>query len=82
VLVAGGDFAYGVRLAVNHGGDSDSTGAVAGNLLGALLGDAATPAGWRGRLETGAVIETVGRGFIRVEGAGMMVFSFMECLGC
>ena len=24
--------------AVNHGGDSDSTGAVAGNILGAILG--------------------------------------------
>ena len=30
-LVAEGDFERGVRLAVNHGGDSDSTGAIAGN---------------------------------------------------
>ena len=32
------DFAHGVLLAVNHSGDSDSTGAIAGNLLGAALG--------------------------------------------
>ena len=29
--------------AVNHGGDSDSTGAVAGNIIGAILGDDAIP---------------------------------------
>ena len=32
------DFRSGVLLAVNHGGDSDSTGAICGNLLGAGLG--------------------------------------------
>ena len=31
-------FEHGVRLAVNHSGDSDSTGAICGYLLGALLG--------------------------------------------
>lgn len=30
--LVGRDFAHGVLLAVNHGGDSDSTGAIAGNL--------------------------------------------------
>ncbi|MFJ8043547.1 ADP-ribosylglycohydrolase family protein [Kitasatospora sp. NPDC096147] len=33
-------------LAVNHSGDSDSTGAVCGNLVGALYGAAALPADW------------------------------------
>jgi ADP-ribosylglycohydrolase len=60
-LVAGTDFAYGVRLAVNHDGDSDSTGAIAGNILGALLGSQSIPAEWLARLELRAVIETVGR---------------------
>lgn len=60
-LVAADDFAYGVRLAVNHGGDSDSTGAITGNILGALLGRDAIPAGWLERLELREVIETVGR---------------------
>ncbi len=32
------DFTSGVLLAVNHSGDSDSTGSVCGNLLGALGG--------------------------------------------
>lgn len=32
------DFAKGIIVAVNHDGDSDSTGAVTGNILGAYLG--------------------------------------------
>lgn len=32
------DFAAAIRAAVNHNGDSDSTGAVCGNILGAWLG--------------------------------------------
>ncbi len=38
-----GDFEKGVIAAVNHDGDSDSTGAVAGNILGASLGYGAIP---------------------------------------
>lgn len=37
------DFEKGVIAAVNHRGDSDSTGAVAGNILGASLGFDAIP---------------------------------------
>jgi len=40
------DFRAGVLAAVNHGGDSDSTGAIAGNILGAKLGKAAIPREW------------------------------------
>jgi ADP-ribosyl-[dinitrogen reductase] hydrolase len=36
--LAGGDFRSAVLLAVNHDGDSDSTGAICGNLVGAALG--------------------------------------------
>lgn len=32
------DFAAAIRAAVNHKGDSDSTGAICGNILGAFLG--------------------------------------------
>ena len=32
------DFSAGIIASVNHRGDSDSTGAVTGNILGALLG--------------------------------------------
>ncbi|MBX7077588.1 MAG: ADP-ribosylglycohydrolase family protein [Nannocystaceae bacterium] len=45
------DFADGVLLAVNHGGDSDSTGALVGNLLGAAWGAAAIPPAWLAELE-------------------------------
>ena len=58
-LVAGDDFARGVRLAVNHGGDSDSTGAITGNLLGALLGKDAIPSRWLDPLELRQEIETI-----------------------
>jgi ADP-ribosylglycohydrolase len=40
------DAADAVRAAVNHGGDSDSTGAIAGQLAGARGGLAAFPASW------------------------------------
>ena len=35
-----------LRAAVNHSGDSDSTGAIAGNILGARLGSGALPREW------------------------------------
>jgi ADP-ribosyl-[dinitrogen reductase] hydrolase len=59
-LAAGGDFARGVRLAVNHSGDSDSTGSITGNILGALLSEQAIPPPWLERLELADVIRQVG----------------------
>ena len=52
-------FAEGVLLAVNHGGDSDSTGAIAGNLLGAIHGYNAIPSDWVLRLELANLIDEV-----------------------
>jgi ADP-ribosylglycohydrolase len=52
-------FADGVRRAVNHAGDSDSTGAIAGNLLGAMHGAAAIPARWLETLELRDEIEAL-----------------------
>jgi ADP-ribosylglycohydrolase len=49
-------FTDGVLLAINHGGDSDSTGAIAGNLLGTLHGVEAIPRIWRERVELGDLI--------------------------
>ena len=60
-LVAGDDFAKGVRLAVNHSGDSDSTGSITGNILGAILGKAAIPKDWLKQLELKGVISQVGK---------------------
>lgn len=53
------DFREGVILAVNHDGDSDSTGAIAGNLLGAIHGVHAIPPEWLERLELRDVIAEV-----------------------
>jgi ADP-ribosylglycohydrolase len=60
-LHADDDFARGVLLAVNHSGDSDSTGAITGNLLGLMLGIEAIPSRWLSDLELRAEIETIGR---------------------
>lgn len=49
----------GVTVAVNHDGDSDSTGAIAGNLLGALHGVEAIPEAWLGPLELREVISEI-----------------------
>mgnify|MGYP001170096316 CR=1 FL=1 len=53
------DLESGVILAVNHGGDSDSTGSIAGNLLGAMYGLDAIPPRWLADLELREVIEEV-----------------------
>jgi ADP-ribosylglycohydrolase len=41
--LAADDLLDGLLLAVNHSGDADSTGSIAGNLLGAVHGEAAIP---------------------------------------
>lgn len=46
-------------MAVNHSGDSDSTGSIAGNLMGAWYGTAGIPEHWLEQLELRNVIETV-----------------------
>jgi ADP-ribosylglycohydrolase len=51
------NFRDGVILAVNHDGDSDSTGSIAGNLLGTMHGIAAIPAEWLEQLELREVIQ-------------------------
>lgn len=45
-------FRQGVLASVNHSGDSDSTGAVAGGILGAWLGEGAIPPDWLTDLES------------------------------
>ena len=45
------DFAAAVTAAVNHGGDSDSTGAIAGNIMGALCGYSRIPRNYLEHLE-------------------------------
>ncbi|MFJ5548505.1 MULTISPECIES: ADP-ribosylglycohydrolase family protein [unclassified Streptomyces] len=50
------DLRHGLRLAVNHGGDSTATGALCGALLGALHGETALPPAWLAELEGRATI--------------------------
>ena len=52
-------FEDGVLAAVNHSGDSDSTGSITGNLLGAIHGVAAIPTRWLDALEARAIIDQV-----------------------
>ena len=44
-------------LAVNHSGDSDSTGAITGNILGALQGVDVIPKEWLEHLELREEVE-------------------------
>ena len=53
------DFEDGVIMAVNHDGDSDSTGLIAGHLLGAMRGLSGIPARWLATLELRDVIEEI-----------------------
>jgi len=53
------DFAFGVGLAVNHDGDSDSTGSIAGTILGARLGVPAIPNAWVKAVELSETITAI-----------------------
>lgn len=60
------DLAEGLSAAVTHDGDSDSTGAIAGNILGAWLGASAIPEDW---LETIELRDAVERMAVRIHEA-------------
>jgi ADP-ribosylglycohydrolase len=53
-------------LAVNHSGDSDSTGAIAGNLVGARWGEQALPGEWLADLELRDVVERLADDLVEV----------------
>ena len=50
------DFSKALIVSVNHNGDSDSTGAVAGNIIGAMLGYDAIADKWKDKLELKNII--------------------------
>ena len=64
------DFRHGVLLAVNHSGDSDSTGAITGNLLGMIHGIDGIPAEWIARLEVRCIIEEMVKDAVLVQSLG------------
>ncbi len=57
--LAAPDLRSALLLAVNHSGDSDSTGSITGQILGALHGEAAIPPEWLEPLELRDVIARV-----------------------
>jgi ADP-ribosylglycohydrolase len=62
-------FEQGVRLAVNHSGDSDSTGSLTGQLLGTLWGADAIPSRWVDQVELRDIIEELARDLVGVSQA-------------
>jgi ADP-ribosylglycohydrolase len=59
-------FRTAVALAVNHSGDSDSTGSIAGNILGAFYGEDCLPADWLEALEAPEVIRGMADQLVKV----------------
>ena len=53
------NFSAAIIAAANHKGDSDSTAAITGNILGALLGFEAIEDKWKQDLELKEIIETI-----------------------
>lgn len=51
------DLAKSLLIAVNHSGDSDSVGCIAGSILGALHGDTIIPKNWKQKLAESARLE-------------------------
>lgn len=65
------DFSNGVIAAVNHDGDSDSTGAITGNLLGAYLGLGRVDEKWQEPLELrDTILEIANDLYLGVPSAG------------
>ncbi|WP_297423530.1 ADP-ribosylglycohydrolase family protein [Clostridium sp.] len=55
------DFKMALKLAVNHDGDSDSTGAICGNIMGAKLGVSSIPEEWIAKLELADLIKEMAK---------------------
>lgn len=53
------DFSKAITVSVNHGGDSDSTGAVTGNILGAWLGFEKIDDKWKKNLELSDILDEI-----------------------
>lgn len=59
------EFTQALAVSVNHNGDSDSTGAICGNLLGARDGMAVIPEAWLSQLEMKDFIEEIADTLLR-----------------
>jgi ADP-ribosylglycohydrolase len=64
-VVAPDDPAAALLAAVNHSGDSDSTGSICGNLVGAALGADALPEEWLAGLEAADIVRVTADDLVR-----------------
>lgn len=55
------NFEKALQIAVNHSGDSDSTGAIVGNILGAHLGLEGLPKKWNNKTELSSELEQLAK---------------------
>lgn len=69
------DFEKAIVAAVNHSGDSDSTGAVAGNISGAIIGYDAIPQYYKENLELRWLIEELAKDLA----TGIPVSEYTDC---
>jgi|GEM_PF-278174 len=54
------DFRKAVTISINHSGDSDSTGAITGNLVGLIVGQNKIPKEWKENLMFKDIVEEIG----------------------
>jgi ADP-ribosyl-[dinitrogen reductase] hydrolase len=64
--LAGECFEHALQIAVRHGGDSDSTGAIAGNMLGLMEPEAALYRRWAEIVEGADIFSRLARDFHRL----------------
>ncbi len=74
--LAGKSFDEGLQIAVLHGGDSDSTGAIAGNMLGLIDPAAALRHPWAETVETADVISRLVADFLLLNQRDVELESF------
>lgn len=68
-LIHENDFESGVILAINHSGDSDSTGSITGNILGLINGYDRIPRRWKEKLRGEEIVIQMAEDlFIQVKG--------------
>lgn len=63
-------FEHGLTIAVTHSGDSDSTGAIAGNLLGLLFPEQVMAHDWRRQVECADLIHRIAGDLVAARDAG------------
>jgi ADP-ribosyl-[dinitrogen reductase] hydrolase len=64
------DLNAALLVSINHDGDSDSTGAVCGNIVGALYGEDAIEPTWLAQLELREVVEAMAADVLAEFGPG------------